>query len=246
MNRSGQTHALALGDLFFQSDLDGDMRSLAIAFFCALLTVRRQLLTSNGQAPLEVVSNLVLQVLDHPWTSSSLPTLTRKERRNARAAPPPLLPGYTVYRCDGVLLDSHDPFHSAVGWGTARWSVEGRVAESARGRLVTGSSRNVAQYHALWTALQRAHERRGEDTKVLFEVSSMVVARQVQPYGSSKYACRSEALLPLYLRCVDAGRRLEEAGVQWAIRHVYAEFNKVSSTLAREAVALGSRDWTCP
>ena len=105
------------------------------------------------------------------------------------------------------------------------------------------SSINVAKYHGLVAAFARAVERQTIDRHVIFEVDSQLLARQVQPFGVGKYACRSPALQQLWLECTERGRHLEQMGVFWEIRHIYKEFNQVSDTLAREAMFWGDRQW---
>ena len=49
-------------------------------------------------------------------------------------------------------------------------------------------------------ALHRALERSTLEENVVFQVDSMLVARQLQPFGLGKFACRSETLGPVFLR----------------------------------------------
>ena len=79
---------------------------------------------------------------------------------------------------------------------------------------------------------------------VQFDVDSKLVAQQILAFGIGKWACRSEALQPLYLRCIELGRALDDRSTIWNIRHIYREYNQVADSLANEAVTLGSQDWT--
>ena len=176
-----------------------------------------------------------------PWTSCSLPTLSRKDRRDARVRPPDHVQDRPVYRADGVarrksLSGPH------VGWGAARL-VDGLLREGARGRMTASCSRNLAAYHGLLACMLRALERSGDEKSVVFELSSSLIVRQMQPFGVGKYACRSPALQPVFLRCVSASHRLDNVGVTWEIRHIYGEYNREAAALAKQALAQGARAW---
>ena len=191
----------------------------------------------------DVIVRLILKIIQCPRVSCSLPTLSREERRNSRVRPPLPAHGCVVYRSDGELLKGGAAMVATAGWGAARWSSDGVLAEGARGRLAAGTTGNAAKYYALATAFARALERSATDTVVTFELDTNFIARQVQQYGKGKFACRSPVLTPLFLRCTRLGRELEQAGVSWKIRHVYAEYNLVADTLAREGALWGDRGW---
>ena len=189
------------------------------------------------------IPSLILKVLDCPWVSSSLPSLTGKERREARVRPPLPADDAVVYRSSGCLLESHDGTTSKAGWGAARWSADSVLAERAAGSLPQGSTSNIAKYAGLRAVFQKAVQRRDLDKHVVFELDSLLLVRQVQPYGTGRYACRSPCLQPLFLQCIQCGRELDEAEVHWQIRHVYSEYNLVANGLARRAVAAGDSAW---
>ncbi len=82
------------------------------------------------------------------------------------------------------------------------------------------------------------------DRKVVFELDTDFIVRQVQPFGKGKYACRSPLLVPLFLQVAAMGTRLREEGVDWIIRHVYGDYNLVADALAREGALFGGREWS--
>ncbi len=89
--------------------------------------------------------------------------------------------------------------------------------------------------------MSKAWQRRSQERRVIFELDSEIVVRQVRPFGAGKYACRSDALEPLFLRCAQLGRDLEDAGVHWDIRHIYTEYN---ATYGQSACKARSLHWT--
>ncbi len=232
----------SMASLFFQSADGAAFRPLILAFFCATLSVRRQL-QETGRHRGADVERLIRKVLQCPWVSACLQTLSRKERRDARVVPPLPARGRVLYRARGVAVRGRHAARSSPGWGAARWFADGNFCEEAGGRLDRRLSANVASYHALLACMARAWERRNIDRSVTFEMDSVVVARQMQPYGIGKFACRSSALEPLFLRCVDLGHRLDGAGVDWQVRHIFAEYNEIATAIAKEVVCHGSRDW---
>ena len=72
------------------------------------------------------------------------------------------------------------------------------------------------------------------DLHILFEVDSMLLAKQLARYGP--WACRSENLLELHCECVRLGQDLDAAGVEWRVRHIYREFNQTADTLSNQAI----------
>ena len=232
----------SMDDLFFQTPSDGHDRALVLAFFCATLSARRQIQQSPGRPPANV-ELLILQVLRRPWVSCSLPTLSRQERRDARLKEPLPAIGRVLYRAGGYAPRKALASNGSAGWGAARWSPEGRACEAARGRLDVATSANVARYHGLLECMPKAWQRRSQERRVIFELDSEIVVRQVRPFGAGKYACRSDALEPLFLRCAQLGRDLEDAGVHWNIRHIYAEYNATAKVLAKQGAYTGPMDW---
>ena len=80
--------------------------------------------------------------------------------------------------------------------------------------------------------------------KVVLKTMSQLLSRQVKPFGTGKYACRNSVLLPLYTRCIDVGRQLEDAHVRWEIRHIYSEYNDKAKAVSRQALPWGNQDWS--
>lgn len=68
---------------------------------------------------------------------------------------------------------------------------------------------------------------------------SLLVARQTQPFGIGKFACRCAPLWPLWTACVQHGWRLHEIGCSWHIRHIYQEFNATADQLANQGIDVG-------
>ena len=95
--------------------------------------------------------------------------------------------------------------------------------------------------------MENAIERSQQESLVVFEVDSKLVARQMQSFGLGKFACRSDQLRPLYSVCIGFSRQLDANGVRWYIRHIYIyiyrEFNMVADSLANAAVANGDASW---
>ena len=118
------------------------------------------------------------------------------------------------------------------------------LAECARGKMTGNPSGNVAKYHGLLAAFEKAWARRDVDKSIVFEVSSKLLERQMCPYGARKFACRSKALQPLFLQCVRISKDLEACGVRWEIRHIYSEYNNLAESLARRAALLGNSEWS--
>ena len=81
---------------------------------------------------------------------------------------------------------------------------------------------------------------------VLFEVDSLLIARQIQVLGSGKFACRSEALAPRLAECIHVGKDLDARGVRWLVRHIYREYNQTADALANQAIDLGTAAWAPP
>ena len=133
---------------------------------------------------------------------------------------------------------------TAAGWRAAHWNAIGQLIATARGFLGPDVSNNQAEYHGLIAAMERALATSATNDVVLFEVDTKVVARQVLRFCVGKYACKTESLKPLFLRCVGIGHRLDHAGVKWRIRHVYREFNQTADSLANEGIDVGSARWS--
>jgi hypothetical protein len=85
------------------------------------------------------------------------------------------------------------------------------------------------------TTLPSAEDsERVRDAAVIFQVDSMLLARQTARYRP--WACRSLDLMPIHSECVEIGGRLTEQGIDWDIIHIYLEFNQIADALANQAV----------
>ena len=127
--------------------------------------------------------------------------------------------------------------------GAAYWQPgslgKGPPAEKAREYLGTGVSNNVAEYRGLQESMRRA-ARRPQDKVVVFEVDSMLLAKQMRHI----WACRNASISPLYDDCCELGDQLTEMGVHWSIRHIYREYNQAADSLSNEAIDEPERRWT--
>ena len=94
--------------------------------------------------------------------------------------------------------------------------------------------------------MERALGTTGVAQGVLFEVDSLLVARQVQVFGVGKFACRSANLIPRLLHCIRVGQQLDARGIPWRIRHIYREYNQTADALANEAIDFGDAIWRPP
>ena len=119
------------------------------------------------------------------------------------------------------------------------------MIEIARGYL-GNTSNNIAEYEGIRACLLRALEVSRVGDFVLFEMDSLLVARQLLVVGIGKFACRSTSLSGTLLDCIILGRRLDSLGVSWRIRHVYREYNQTADALANQAIDLGSLEWSPP
>ena len=224
---------------------DGERRSLKIAVFCAVMDVRRQLMDRRSEVEAGHIdaSTLIVRSVECPWISCTLPTLSRKERRDKRVRPPSPARGATVYRTSGALIEAGAFVVRPSGWGAVRFMSDGAVAEQTRGRLPSNTSRNIAGYTGLLAALRRACQRRAVDKEVVFETDNLVIARQMLHFGKGKFACRSPSLQPVFMECAELGRGLNEAGVRWRARHVYSDYNGHANSLARPGALQGDSAW---
>ena len=113
-----------------------------------------------------------------PWLVNCLPSLSRKERRNARVRAPRPLPGYVIYRSDGASRGQGRGGAGEGGWGSAVWESTtglgiGPPAATSREYLGQDVSNNVAEYSGLRACMVRA--LRILDARVVFEVDSMLL-----------------------------------------------------------------------
>jgi len=239
----GPLGRVEMADLFFQRHQDGAVRAFIVATFSAVWAVRGQCRELGASIDPDQLVALVTKILDCPWVTSSLPTHTRRERRAARARSPSPVPGAEIFRSDGASRRGRQGRAPRAGWGAAHWSSAGVLVEMARGSLNDGASNNEAEYHGLIANLRRAVALSSSISFVVFEVDSLVVARQVQQFGIGKFACRSSVLRPLFQVSTRLGLQLTTRGVQWRIRHIYREYNQVADTLANEAIDVGNADW---
>ena len=81
-----------------------------------------------------------------------------------------------------------------------------------------------AEYVGLQESTKRALRHADVDRRVIFELDSQLVARQVV-VSRWKAACRSPTLRPHFRTCAQIGHALTERGVHWSMYHIYREYN---------------------
>ena len=181
-----------------------------------------------------------------PWLVCCSPTQTRAERRAGRVREPLPLPDTVVYRSDGASRGQGRSDMPVASWGAAVWAPtsDGRAIgvalATSRGFLGSDITNNVAEYEGLRQLMLRAVRVR--DGRVMFEVDSMLLARQTARYRP--WACRTPTLVPIHSQCVELGSQLQEYGIACDTRHLYREFNQVADSLANQA--LDDRDSNGP
>ncbi len=223
--------------LMLQLDLDGAAVAGIVAFFMAVWDVRAMCRRGVPIANLVELEELIITAVKCPWLMKCCATKSKKERRADRVREPEAAPGAVIYRSDGASRGQGTAEERMAGWGAAVWvateqgSGIGPPAASSRGSLGSASN-NVAEYVGLLKCMERA--LRKLDSLVLFEVDSMLLARQLARHWP--WACRADSLKGLHRRCADLGELLARNGVEWDIRHVYREFNQVADALANQAV----------
>ena len=222
-----------LATLMLQTEVDGATRAGCVAFWHAVWQVRRGRLRGNEFDGDREVATIVANIIESPWLAASLQTNTRKERRAARVREPsPVGTRVAVYRSDGASRRLQTGGKEA-GFGAGYWKAGARGRGPPAGTLrefVGNASNNIVEYGGVLKSMRRA--TRQSDRDVLFEVDSMLVAKQI----SGKWGCRSTSLVQLYAECCMCGQMLDKRGVRWRIRHIYREFNQAADTLANEAI----------
>ena len=99
----------------------------------------------------------------------------------------------------------------------------------------------MAEYEGLQMSMERALSRAHVDKRVVFELDSQIIARQVVIFSRWKAACRSPNLRPHFRTCVELGHALTARGVHWTMYHIYREYNVIADALANEALAFPHR-----
>ena len=228
-----------LRTLMLQEAIDGGTLAVVLAFYAAIWATRRTCRTIGRIITVAVLAEIVMNCIDCPWLLHCSRTTTRKERRKARLREPPLpSEGAAVYRSDGASRKNGWGIQCLAGAGAAYWRPGSRGGgephEKWRAYLDAGVTNNVAEYEGLLASMRRAARKR--DKEVIFEVDSMLLARQI----GHVWACRSPTLTPYYEKCLQLGDTLDARGITWSIRHIYREFNQAADSLSNEAIDVGS------
>ena len=235
-----------LSTLMLEHQVDGAQFSLMLAFDCVIWTVRSQRLRHPAMPRCSDLAHLLWSLIECPWLVSMFGDTTRKERRRDRVREPKPIGSAALYQSDGA--SRAEAAARRASYGAAYWPPGRHAAgEPAAGtfRMYIGdASNNVAEYHGLRAAMQRAVRR--PDREVVFQVDSDLVAKQMARVNA--YVCRADGLMPLHHDCNQLGKALEERGVSWEVRHVYREYNQIADELANLAIddPLGNgaaRDW---
>ena len=226
-----------VSEMFFQHARDGAEKAFGVALFAAVWFVRDRAWRRSGYVPPEVFTDSVVSAIQCPWVTCYLPTRSRAERRAARLHPPPPSEHAVLYRQDGGRRHVGP---ARVGWSAAFWVVgASRAAPPAgakNGVLDAGHTSNMAEYVGLQESMERALRHADVDRRVIFELDSQLVARQVVVFSRWKAACRSPTLRPHFRTCAQLGHALTERGVHWSMYHIYREFNVVADALVNEAM----------
>ena len=223
--------------LMLQGDQDGATVAAVVAVFAAVWDVRAMCRRGVACGGVPELTGLLWRSVQCPWLMRCCPTQGKRERRAARVREPDATPGVSIYRSDGASRGQGGVQESMAGWGAAFWSptAEGRgigPPHATAREFLGDATNNVAEYAGLRACMARA--ARVLDPVVLFEVDSMLLARQLAHVNP--WACRSESILHAHLECVRLGRELTERNVVWNIRHIYREFNQVADTLSNQAI----------
>lgn len=222
-----------MGDLEFGRDvlmletpLGGDSLQTVAAFWHALLKARAALakgLSFNSQANLQ---RYFFRCMQHPWLLGGTASLTKRERRSRRVAPPqPLEDGTMLYRSDGACRRQGNTGDRQASFGAIRW--EGSRVVGRKALPLGDSTNNAAEYYGLIACLQDSVRRLPR--RVAFQLDSLLVARQV----SGTWKCRSPELTAYYEEALDLIAFLRRNGCAVALQHIFREFNAEADGLAK-------------
>ena len=234
-------------NLLFQITTDGSVLQLMMASLHALWVLRRLALRGFALGSDECLVSHLLRFVECPWLLGTVPERSRKERRETRIKPPPLVPiGCVKYRSDGASRRQGLGGAGEASWGAGRWEDRDAVepTATARGYLGEGVTNNVAEYvgvqacfenavgFARTARLARPPKPPPQDFAFVFEVDSSLVAQQINGH----WGCNNTSLQGHYAACIRAGRTLREWGWKWMLRHIYREFNATADGLANQAL----------
>ena len=229
----------SVSDMFFQADRDGAEKAFGVALFAAVWFVRDRAWRYTGHVAPDAFIETVVRALQCPWVTCHLPTRTRADRRAARLRPPRDSEHAVLYRNDGARPKSSRA-GPAASWAAAFWEVgvsrTGPPGGSNNGALDAEHTSNMAEYVGLQRSMERALRMAHIDKRVVFELDSQIIARQVVIFSRWKAACRSHNLRPHFRTCVALGHALTERGVHWTMYHIYREYNVVADALANDAL----------
>ena len=134
---------------------------------------------------------------------------SQKERRAGRICAPGSTGEVSLYQTDGASRKEQGYATGPSSFGAAYW-LPGRVLDravvatpppNAVVKIAIGyATNNIAEYCGLREALRRAV--RTKDKKIIFEVDSDVVARQMAEMGA--WVCRAESVRDLQRRVPSA------------------------------------------
>ena len=166
--------------------MDGAEVAGIVAFFSAGRNVRALCRRGVALTDAGALTELVLTSLRCPWLTRSCATKMKRQRREDRLREPEAAPHVVVYRSDGASRGQGSDGESVAGWGAAVWAATeaghgiGPAIATARDFLGVSVSNNVAEYAAILECFRRA--LRCRDPRVLFEVDSMLMARQLAKF----------------------------------------------------------------
>ena len=218
--------------LMLQERWEGIVLASILAFFFDIWTVRSMHRRGVHFLSFLELRDLVLVSLQCPWSVRCCPTRSHKQRRQDRVCPPLPAPGVTIYRSDGACRGQGTIAETLAGRGAAVWSADAHGWHSFCHRLENDYSNNQAGNFALLQCLFLA--LRLQDPHVIFEVDSLILAKQLARY--LPWACRSENLIALHQQCVHVCDSLSVLHISWDIRHIYRQFNQTADKLSNQAI----------
>ena len=223
-----------LSTLMLEEHVDGAQFARLLAFDCVVWAIRSQRMRHPAMPRCSDLAALIWSSIECPWLVSMFGDTTKKERRRDRVREPQPVGNAAVYQSDGA--SRAEPAARRASYGAAYWppgqQASGAPAAGTYRMYIGDASNNVAEYHGLRVAMQRAVRR--PDAEVVFQVDSDIVARQMQRVNAS--VCQSADLLQLHHDCVRLGHALDDRGVRWEVRHIYREYNQTADGLANLAI----------
>ena len=87
-----------------------------------------------------------------------------------------------------------------------------------------GYTSNEEVSERLEASMSRPLSRAQIDKRVIFEMDSPLLDRQVTVFSRWRAACRSDNFWPHSKNYVRPGQAFTDSGVHWLMRHIYSEY----------------------